>query len=155
LLRRRLRRSGELPCRIEDAGFRRLYWVRYADDLLIGVAGPRSEVVTLREELGSHLQSLGLRLSPAKTLITRATAGPARFLGHTIRVPRLDRVPVGRKVLGGGRTVPVRLSPRPSIYGDLPELVRRLEQRGFCRRGRQGVPTRVGRLVHLTPAMVV
>jgi len=150
-----LRRSRLRPRVVEDPQFRRLKWVRYADDLLIGVAGPRSEVVALKEELGAFLQSIGLRLAPSKTLVTSAQRSQAAFLGHLIAVPAVGDGPVKTRQRRDGGSFRARISPYPAIYGDIPRLVAKLRERGYCRKGRRGVPCRVNRMLFLPPALIV
>jgi group II intron reverse transcriptase/maturase len=87
------RRMKLLPARIpNDPDYRRLHYVRYADDFLLGFAGPRSEAeeikVQLLEFLGEHLK---LELSADKTLITHARTEPARFLGYEVVTIHNDR----------------------------------------------------------------
>jgi hypothetical protein len=82
-LRKRLRGlpSGD-P---RDPGFRRLHYTRYADDHLLGFAGPRAEAEQIKDRLAAFLRDdLKLELSPEKTLITHARTGAARFLGYEI-----------------------------------------------------------------------
>lgn len=69
-----------------DLGFRRLKYVRYCDDFLLGFIGPKSEAEEIKREIGAFLAGLGLTLSAEKTLITHATQGRARFLGYDIHV---------------------------------------------------------------------
>lgn len=71
----RLREEGLPSPLMEDPGYRRMRWIRYADDILIAVAGPRREVVELKGRLGDYLATIGLTLSEEKTLITSATRG--------------------------------------------------------------------------------
>ena len=53
-----------------DNSFKRLQYVRYADDFLIGVIGSKMDAVTLKEEIAQYLESsLRLELSMEKTLI--------------------------------------------------------------------------------------
>ena len=156
--RRRLQRlRRRVPSRDpRDPGYRRFWWVRYADDVLIAVAGPRSEVVALREELAAFLATLGLRLSETKTLITSATEGNARFLGHLISAPNLRKPAQYQWVgtaTGGGCRRP--LKPRTAVNGDIRALMAKLVERGYARRGRRAVPTRCGRLIHHSDAMIV
>jgi hypothetical protein len=74
------------PC---DADYRRLRYVRYADDFLLGFAGPANEAREIRERLSEFLeQRLQLTLSKEKTLITHAVDGKARFLGYEIKTIR-------------------------------------------------------------------
>ncbi len=68
-----------------DPGFRRLHYIRYADDHLLGFTGPRAEAEQIKDRLAAFLRDdLKLELSPEKTLITHARTGAARFLGYEI-----------------------------------------------------------------------
>ncbi len=68
-----------------DSIYRRLRYVRYADDFLLGFAGPRAEAEEIKRLVGEFLrQTLRLELSSTKTLITHATTEAARFLGYEI-----------------------------------------------------------------------
>ena len=70
-----------------DPGYRRLRYVRYADDHLLGFTGPKAEAEQIKAKLTRFLQeTLGLELNPAKTLITHARTQRARFLGYDITV---------------------------------------------------------------------
>jgi group II intron reverse transcriptase/maturase len=75
-----------------DPGYRRLRYCRYADDTLLGFAGPRAEAEEIRQRLAAFLRDdLKLELSPDKTLITHARTQRARFLGYEIAVAGSDR----------------------------------------------------------------
>jgi group II intron reverse transcriptase/maturase len=66
-----------------DPEFRRLRYLRYADDFLLGFAGPKAEAEEIKAKLATFLQEeLKLELSPEKTLITHARSEAARFLGY-------------------------------------------------------------------------
>jgi len=70
--------------REQDKSFRRLYYVRYADDLLIGINGSKQDAEEVRNWLRNFLrESLKLQMSEKKTLITNSK-GKARFLGYEI-----------------------------------------------------------------------
>jgi group II intron reverse transcriptase/maturase len=74
-----------------DPDFRRLKFVRYADDFLLGFIGPKSEAEQIKEEIKTFLQeTLKLELSNAKTLITHARTEAASFLGYEIHVLQED-----------------------------------------------------------------
>src|SRR5215470_14804956 len=80
-LRRTLQR---LPARDPlDPDYRRLRYVRYADDWLLGFCGPRVEAEAIKSQLGAFLrEELKLDLSEPKTLITHARSQAAHFLGY-------------------------------------------------------------------------
>ncbi|MEV6350213.1 hypothetical protein [Actinoplanes sp. NPDC051851] len=74
-----------------DPGYRRLRYVRYADDHLLGFAGPKHEAEEIKQRLTRFLrEDLKLELSAGKTLITHARTGAARFLGYEITVQHND-----------------------------------------------------------------
>ncbi len=65
--------------------YRRLRYVRYADDFLLGYAGTMAEATAIKEKIAAFLRTqLNLTLSADKTLITHASTGRARFLGYEI-----------------------------------------------------------------------
>jgi group II intron reverse transcriptase/maturase len=69
----------------DDPDFRRLWYVRYADDFLLGFSGPREEAEQIKQRLQAFLhEALKLELSQEKTLITHARTEAARFLGYEI-----------------------------------------------------------------------
>ncbi|MEV0485461.1 group II intron reverse transcriptase/maturase [Streptomyces sp. NPDC050508] len=61
--------------------------VRYADDWCLMVHGTKADAETLREEIAEVLSTMGLRLSPEKTLITHIEQG-LDFLGWRIQLHR-------------------------------------------------------------------
>jgi hypothetical protein len=68
-----------------DPNFRRLWYVRYADDTLLGFSGPRAEAEEIKGQLTAFLRdTLKLELSQEKTLITHARTHAARFLGYDV-----------------------------------------------------------------------
>jgi hypothetical protein len=74
-----------------DPGFRRLKYVRYADDFLLGFAGPKEEAEQIKEEIRQFLgETLKLDRSQAKTLGTHGRTEEASFLGYGIKVLQAD-----------------------------------------------------------------
>ena len=68
-----------------DEEDRRLRYVRYADDFLLGYAGTMAEATEIKDKIAAFLEtSLHLPLSADKTLRTHASMGRARFLGYAI-----------------------------------------------------------------------
>jgi group II intron reverse transcriptase/maturase len=90
--RRLVLRRRQLPSQDPaDPAYRRLRYVRYADDWLLGFAGPRREAEEIKSKIAAFLhQELKLELSQSKTLITHATSQAARFLGYEIRAQHSD-----------------------------------------------------------------
>ena len=66
--------------------------MRYADDILLGFAGPRAEAEAIKAQLTIFLrETLKLELSQTKTLITHARTQAAHFLGYELRVSQRDQ----------------------------------------------------------------
>jgi hypothetical protein len=77
---------------VYDPNFRRLRYVRYADDVLLGFIGSRNEVVEIKQRLKEFLaQELDLTLSDQKTYVTQASQEAARFLGYDISCPIITK----------------------------------------------------------------
>ena len=71
-----------------DGSYRRLKYIRYADDFILGIIGSKEDVLRIKEDIKSFLsESLALELSEEKTLITH-TGKSAKFLGYEITVTR-------------------------------------------------------------------
>jgi len=88
-LRKRLRtQPSQDP---QDPNFRRLRYVRYADDWLLGFSGPKAEAEEIKRSIRDFLrETLKLELSEEKTLITHARTGAAKFLGYQIVTQHAD-----------------------------------------------------------------
>src|SRR6266851_10387559 len=70
-----------------DVGYRRLRYIRYADDFLLGFIGPMAEAKEIKDRITTFLGTeLKLTLSAEKTLITHANTARARFLGYEIGI---------------------------------------------------------------------
>lgn len=68
-----------------DPNFRRLKYIRYADDFILAFIGPKSEAEAIRQAIGEYLQQcLHLEMHPTKTLITHAKTDHANFLNYAI-----------------------------------------------------------------------
>lgn len=71
-----------------DGSYRRLKYIRYADDFILGVIGSKEDALRIKEDIKSFLsENLALELSEEKTLITH-TGKSAKFLGYEITVTR-------------------------------------------------------------------
>ncbi len=82
------RQYRQLPSQdTRDPHFRRLKYVRYADDFILGFIGPKSEAEAIKTAIGTFLRDkLHLTLSEDKTLITHARTEYAKFLGYAVSV---------------------------------------------------------------------
>ena len=97
-----------------DPGYRRLRYVRYADDFVLGFIGPKAEAGQIKDSLETFLRdTLKLELSTEKTLITHATSQAARFLGYELINQQANdkHDPTGRRKVNGriGLRVPAKV----------------------------------------------
>lgn len=71
-----------------------IHYVRYADDWLIGVSGPKSLAMEIRDQVKEFLsKELKLELNMDKTKITHLGSEYATFLGHYIKGQTLAQNP--------------------------------------------------------------
>ena len=123
-----LRKKGQNLPSVDpkDSNFRRLYYVRYADEFLIGLAGSMKEAEYLRNECKQFLSDLKLRLSEEKTLITSASQG-CIFLGTKIHVPLNEERFKQKGVRHKSRAnLGVRLN------APLTRVIKKLNSAGYC-----------------------
>jgi hypothetical protein len=109
----------------KDPNFRRLYYVRYADDWLIGFAGPHSEAETVKDQCRYFLSSIGLRLNMEKTAISPGSEG-CIYLGTKIHVPLNQE----RFKAGSRRKARANLGVR--LNAPLPRVIKKLATAGYC-----------------------
>src|SRR5437660_1674216 len=94
-----------------DPGYRRLQYIRYADDHLLGFIGPKAEAEEIKARLAAFLrETLALELNPDKTLISHARTQPARFLGYDIIVQHCD-TKITRGLRSANGKVALRVPP--------------------------------------------
>ncbi|MGH7868156.1 MAG: reverse transcriptase domain-containing protein, partial [Candidatus Dormibacteraceae bacterium] len=119
-----------------DPGYRRLKYIRYADDHILGFIGSKAEAEEIKARLAAFLrETLGLELNQQKTLITHARSQPARFLGYHIKVQHCDA-----KIIKGQRGINGKIALRVP-----PDVIRT-----HCARYRQhGKPWHRSRLQNL------
>jgi group II intron reverse transcriptase/maturase len=140
---------AKYPSTIQGPGYR-VYYVRYADDFLIGIDGPRRMAEELKQKLQKFLlNELKLTLNLEKTKITRSDYG-AYFLGarlkrYTSRTN--DQKRRATSVTKTGRKVRARVA-HGSILALVPfeHLVQKLQSQGMCKirslRTHDVIPTR-------------
>jgi hypothetical protein len=125
---------AKLPSRISDKGYR-IYYVRYADDFLIGVNGNKEKAEEVREIIKDFLEEkLRLKLNMNKTHITSSTKSRARFLGATIRaLTSITNDTSIRKIAKTGRNIRA-LTPQGYIrvFAPIEDLTKKLEEKGMC-----------------------
>ena len=83
------------PCTAQTD--KKLKYIRYADDFIIGVKGSKEDCQWIKSKLSEFIgQTLKMELSEEKTLITHSSEC-ARFLGFDVRVRRCEKVKRNKK----------------------------------------------------------
>lgn len=131
----RLLRSGhksdyyrlKIPSRIHnETGYRNCKYIRYADDFVIGILGPNTMAVEIRDKVKDFLKhKLNLELSLEKTKITHISKG-IDFLGY-----RFCRKLLFIKQSYGGKKVNRKMSI-PTLDVNMKRVIARLMQTNFC-----------------------
>ena len=126
-----------------DPDYRRLRYIRYADDFLLGLAGPKNEADEIKARIGKFLRdNLKLELSDAKTLVTHGRTQAARFLGYNVIVQGSDTKLDAR----GRRSVNGIIGLR------VPQDVIRAKSAAYMRGGK---PQQRGERLHDSPYSIV
>jgi group II intron reverse transcriptase/maturase len=139
--RRLSQQAQAIPSRDpNDPDFRRLRYIRYADDFLLGFVGPKAEAEDIKRKLAVFLHDgLKLELSEEKTLITHARDGHAHFLGyevHTLHANDQHDHRGQRCINGGiGLRVPERVIRAQCVkymrYGKPKHLMQRINDNPY------------------------
>lgn len=122
----------QLPSQdVTDPNYRRLQYIRYADDFILSVIGSKAEAENIKAAIGAFLQhTLHLEMSASKTLITHARTEHAHFLGYAISISHADdklSPRTGTLTKTRGRNGNIRLG---IPFGKVDELARRYLRNG-------------------------
>ncbi len=125
--------------------------VRYADDWCLMIKGTKADAEALRDQIAEVLSTVGLRLSPEKTLVTHIEDG-LDFLGWHLQRHRkrgtarhyVYTYPASKAVASVRRKVKT-LCREVSVNQPLDDLLHRLNSmlRGWCGYFRSGVSSAV------------
>lgn len=131
----------------------RLYYVRYADDWVIGVKGTRKTAEDVKLDVETFLrEELKLELSREKTAITHLSTETAFFLGTVIRRPNpkysssLIRK-VGKRSIKGSNT-------RLLLEAPINRIVEKLKNQGYAH-SLDGSPRAVTKWIYMKPEEIL
>ena len=141
-----------LKCEVEnlpssdryDPSFRKVKYVRYADDFLIGLIAPNAYAVNLKQKIKEFLKNeLCLRLSDEKTKITHATDNDVTFLGYIIR----------KGAVKHSKFQSNPFDPTLRIYMNMEGILKKLHENGMCKGN--GYPIGITRLLRESPEEII
>ena len=127
-----------------DPNFRRVRYVRYADDFLIGLIVPMAYADDLKQKIKEFLKNeLCLRLSDEKTKITHAVDKDVTFLGYIIR-----KGPVNHSKFQNHP-----FDPTIRVYMNTDGIREKLRENGMCKGN--GYPIGITRLLRESPEEII
>jgi len=142
-----------------DSDYRRLFYVRYADDFLIGITGSQREAVDVLDRVRSFLsEELKISLKESKTHIVHFKKQAIFFLGTTIYgISRTEKPIRTVKHSGWSTSIKVRVTPRVGLHAPIKILLDKLCKNKFIKRNKLGVykPTALRRVVNFDHADIV
>lgn len=116
-----------IPSRIpNETGYRNCKYIRYADDFVVGVLGPRTMAIEIRDKIKDFLKNeLKVELSLEKTKVTHITKG-IEFLGYIF-----SRRQLFIKQTYSGHIV-TRKMTIPTLDVNMKRVIARLSEAHFC-----------------------
>lgn len=132
----------------EDPNYRKIIYVRYADDFIVGVAGPHGLAIEIQDKIEQFLkEKLGLRLNETKTKVTNFIKEEAFFLGTRISKSKLSQKKVIVNSLGQGK----RINSTVRLKAPTERLLEGMAERGFLEHQKNGEykAKSLGRVVNL------
>lgn len=111
----------------QDPKFRRLHYVRYADDFLVGVIGSKKDCIKIKNDLTKFLErELKLLLHPEKTLISNSKEY-VKFLGYSIGFKEIS---YKFRVKGTYRPARRRIL---TLFVDMNKVIKKFAEGKFCK----------------------
>jgi len=146
-----LLRLREIPrYDMSDSSYKRAIYIRYADDFLVLLSAPLTEVKALRNKISLFLhEECGLKINPEKTTITNTRDG-FMFLGAIIK--RRDNSSIYKKYKSRSKKITRRTTLRMGVNMPTKLIIEKLIRNKYARRNHLGIVLAKGRtdLIHLT-----
>jgi len=128
-----------------DRNFIRLHYVRYADDFIMGLNGPKIYCKKIINECKNFLQEkLKLTLNVEKTKITHSQQESALFLGYRVYKTKLKKI----KIAYNSQNRLTRKVTNTILDAPIDCIVEKLIQKGYAKKN--GVPTRNKKFINHT-----
>lgn len=126
-----------------DQNYIRLHYVRYADDFIMGLNGPKIYCEQIVDECKTFLrEKLKLSLNAEKTKITHSQLDSAKFLGYRVYKTKLSKM----KISYNSKGKLIRRTTNTTLDGPIDQIVEKLKERGYTKK--DGSPTRNGRFIN-------
>lgn len=122
----------------DDPSYRRMHYVRYADDFIITIIGPKNEATEIKNKCGDFLSKLNLTLSEETSSNPRVEA--IHFMGYIIQ--KSPKHKYSNAIIYGDRLKRVSVIRGGQVYlkADLKKVRKRLFEKGFCMKNGFPIP---------------
>lgn len=128
-----------------DHNYIRFHYVRYADDFIMGLNGPKVYCEQIVEECRIFLfEQLKLTLNVEKTRITHSYLDSAKFLGYCVYKTKSSKMRIAYACNAKGKCN--RRTTNTVLDGPVNQIVEKLKQRGYA--NKKDMPTRNGRFIN-------
>jgi nicotine oxidoreductase len=119
---------------VNDPGFIRIKYLRYADDWIVGIWGSHMLAEHIKQEIKTFRNDhLRLTLSEEKTHITHTRTEEALFLGTRLKLGAGAEAKLTLQTNMWGKKFKRRSTGWETVMkAPLPKLLKRLSDRGFC-----------------------
>lgn len=142
-----------------DPKFRKLFYVRYADDFIIGVTGSHKEAQLILSKVCNFLsETLKLDLSAHKTHVVNFKKRSIHFLGTDIYgISRKEKPTRTVKHPKWKKCIKTRITPKVGMHAPIRKLLNKLHANKFLKRNKYGVykPTALRRMVNFDHADII
>jgi retron-type reverse transcriptase len=136
----------------QEYEYEQLNYVRYASKFLIASNGSKKDCFLLKNELLSFLTiNLKVNLGKEKIKIIHAKTEVVTFLETLVLFHFKSIKPLSKNYAA----IKPKLLQKPKLLIPIKTVIQKLEQKGFCRGGVNGIPTRLGRLIHLSLEQII
>ena len=108
-----------------DPNYKRLYYVRYADDWIVGIRGSLSDTKNILEKITLFCENMNLKVNETKTKITNLNNDKALFLGVNIFRSKHKKFENNQRLLRQIR-----------MTAPIDNIRKKLEQTGYMKNGK-------------------
>lgn len=125
-------KSGEPSLDMKDPNFRRLHYIRYADDFILGFSGPKLEAEHIKHKVVEYLsKELSLETNVEKSSIKHASDKGIHFLGVFLRMFPENRISRREDSEESARLRAVAYN-KMQLRIPLDKLLLKAEERGYA-----------------------
>jgi len=112
-----------------DSSYKRIWYVRYADDYLIGVIGSIKDCYKIRQDIDDCMKKYKLDLNLTKSNIVSASLKGAYYLGYKLKVIKNKKKPIRTVIKTNGQQYTTRITPRMGLLIPYRKLYSKLVDR--------------------------